>query len=325
MNKKTAAWLAMALTVGFTACGQYNDASDFRFRQIQNEKAVEINEYTGSRQVVRIPRRIQKLPVTSIGRRAFRGTNIVSVTIPSSVTSIEEEAFENCASLISVTIPNSITTIGRRAFAATGLTSITIPNGVTSIGGGAFFGCASLASITIPNSVTSIGGGAFAGSVTEIQLASGNPMFSLVDGILYDKMQHTLIMYPSGRTGSFTIPNSVTSIGNSAFELSNLTSVTIPDSVTTIEDNAFYGSRLTSVTIPGSVTEIGGWAFLSDDLISVTFTRGNTRIHLFSFHGDLEVKYLGGVDPYGIQHIRGGGAGTYTTANPGSRAVWTKR
>ena len=87
-----------------------------------------------------------------------------TVTIPASVTSIEQGAFYGCTSLTSVTIPNSVTSIGNGAFQnCTGLTSVTITEGVTSIGEQMFMNCASLASVTIPNSVTSIGARAFYG------------------------------------------------------------------------------------------------------------------------------------------------------------------
>jgi hypothetical protein len=86
------------------------------------------------------------------------------VTIPNSVTQIDNGAFYDCSGLTSVTIGNSVTSIGWDAFSGcTGLTSVTIPNSVTSIGGWAFYGCTGLTSVTIPNSVTSIGNHAFDG------------------------------------------------------------------------------------------------------------------------------------------------------------------
>ncbi len=220
-----------------------------------------------------------------------------AVTIPDSVTSIDDSMFEGCTSLIQiengvsyvdrwvvdcdtsfthVSLRENTVGIGDQAFrGCSSLTSITIPDSVTSIGEGAFYGCSSLTSITIPDSVTSIGRYAFG--------------------------------YCSSLT-SITIPDSVTSIGNSAFlDCVSLTSITvgehntvyasqdgilynkdktefihipfglsgsviIPYGVTSI-DRAFYDcNRLTSITIPDSVTSIGDHEFYDcDRLTSITF------------------------------------------------------
>ncbi|MBO4572489.1 MAG: leucine-rich repeat protein [Clostridia bacterium] len=101
--------------------------------------------------------------VSQIVKEAFRdATNLTTITIPDSVTSIGDYAFMWCNSLTSVIIPDSVTSIGERAFyGCSSLTSVTIGDGVTSIGERAFYGCSSLTSVTIPDSVTSIGGSAF--------------------------------------------------------------------------------------------------------------------------------------------------------------------
>ena len=191
----------------------------------------------------------------SISPSAFNGcTNLTSITIPGSVTSIGDFAF-NCTNLTSITIPDSVTSIGGYVFDGTawfnnqpnGLiyigkfaykykgempenTSLTIKNGTKSIGDDAFDGCTSLTSITIPGSVTSIGNGAFSNcqNLTNI-----------------------------------TIPDSVTSIGNDTFSnCQNLTNITISESVTSIGNHAFDNCpRLVSVSIPESVTGIGDYAF----------------------------------------------------------------
>src|SRR5207247_2017748 len=158
---------------------------------------------------------------------------------PDSVTSIGNSAFAGCTSLTSVRIPDSVTSIGGAAFGngafagCTSLTSVTIPNGVTSIGGGAFANCASLSSIAIPNSVASIGDGVFSDctSLITIMVEAINSTYSSVDGVWFNKSQTTLIQYPKGKAGSYTIPNTVTSIGANWFSgCTRLTSVTIPNS-----------------------------------------------------------------------------------------------
>ena len=230
-------------------------------------------------------------------------SGLTSITIPDSVTSIGDHAFYNCSSLTNITvsennkyfsslngvlfnkdktelvtyltgnerteyaIPDSVTSIGDRAFyKCSSLTSIIIPDSVTSIGDHAFYNCSSLTSITIPDSVTSIGDHAFynCSSLTNITVSENNKYFSSLNGVLFNKDKTELITYPIGNERTeYTIPDSVTSIGNFIFyNCSSLTSITIPDSVTSIGNFAFYNcSSLTSITIPDSVASIGNSAF----------------------------------------------------------------
>ena len=138
----------------------------------------------------------------------------------------------------------------------TGLMSITIPGGVTSIGEDAFYGCSGLTSIIIPNSVTSIGSSAFDGctSLTNINVSESNSAFASVDGILYDKNKTTIVLVPKSIQGAVSIPDSMTSIGSSAFyNCGGLTSITIGNSVTSIGYAAFSGcTGLTSVYYKGT-------------------------------------------------------------------------
>ena len=208
---------------------------------------------------------------------------VKSAVIAEDVTSIGWYAFYDCKSLTSVTIPDSVTSIGWYAFEdCTSLTSVTIPDSVTRIGERAFDGCKSLASVTIPDSVTSIGDGAFASctSLTGIWVAEGSSHYSSdASGVLFNKGMHTLVQCP-GAFAAYTIPDSVTSIGGSAFRgCSSLTSVTIPDSVTSIGDWAFSRCEsLTSVTIPDSVTRIGDCAFIScTSLTGIWVAEGNSH------------------------------------------------
>ena len=263
------------------------------------------NKYSGS---IDIPEDVTyegvKYSVTAIGYQAFYACkDLTSITIPGSMISISDFAFEGCSGLTSVTI--NATTIGYGAFSAcSGLTSVTIGNSLISIGNYAFQECRGLTTVTIPNSVTSIGNYAFDSCSALTSVAIGNSVTSIgtcafqsctaltsigVDegNIKYDSRNNCNAIIESS-TGKLIvgckgtiIPNDVTSIGKYAFQYcSGLTSVVIPNSVTSIGDDAFqYCSGLTSVTIGKGVTSIGRGAFAScKNIISVTIPNGVTSI-----------------------------------------------
>lgn len=237
---------------------------------------------------------------------------IKTVSLPDGLTSIGEQAFMLC-SFTSITIPNTVTHIEESAFnACYSLTSINIPNSVTSIGVRAFISCYSLKSIYIPNSVTSIGEGAFSSNSTSMDIhisditswcniAFGSDVGDYQYGyrLFVNDTEITDLVIPDSFTRigdytfsncksitSVTIPNSVTSIGEKAFKYcSNLSSITIPNSVTNIGRDALSDcSSLSSIEIPNSVTTIGSMAFYScTSLTSITIPNSVTNIGSYAF------------------------------------------
>ena len=158
------------------------------------------------------------------------------------------------------------------------LQEISIPNSVTSIGDHAFGGCSSLREISIPNSVTHISGNPFAGCNCIVKSFSKHFIFE--NNVLYNADKTTLIAFIS-KQETFSIPNSVTNIGNSAFSLcSSLHEITIPNTVTNIGNSAFSRcSSLQEIAIPNSVTSIGDHAFKEcRSLQKITCTNSVTSI-----------------------------------------------
>ena len=199
--------------------------------------------------------------------------NYTNIIIPTkiddvAITSIGSSSFDNCSSLTSIVIPNSVTSIGNYAFyGCSSLTSVVIGDSVTSIGDWAFDGCSSLESIVIPDSVTSIGSSAFSGcsSIESVYITDIEKWCKIRFYYKSNPLYNGANLYLNGElVTNLELPNGITNIGDDAFQgCSSLTSIAIPDSVTSIGSCAFSScSSLESVYI----TDIEKWCKISFDL-----------------------------------------------------------
>ena len=323
------------------AFGYYYDKEDWCIKKVDN---FTITGYTGSAAYTYakdngfkfislgevFPYSYDELEDSTLRIISYNGDD-AEVIIPSEidgkkVTYIDDSAFQNCTSLTSVTIPNSVKEIGAFAFLnCTSLTSVTIPESVKEIRDGAFYNCTSLTSVTIPSSVTEIQGSAFGyyddeedwetkkldsftitgytGSAAYKYAKDNGFKFVSLGEVLpytYDELEDGTLEITGyyGEDTELTIPSEidgkkVTKIGGDAFEkCTSLTSVTIPDSVKEIGGYAFENcTSLTSVTIPDSVTCIGWYAFYNcTSLSSVTISDSVTKINdeAFGYYDDEE-------------------------------------
>ena len=223
----------------------------------------------------------------------------------------------------SVTIPDFIEKIANRAFYGNSkIRSVTIPSGVTSIGESAFAQCGSLTGISIPASVTSVGKWAFdgCGKLSSITVPSASANYSSSDGVLYNKDKSSLLRYPPNKAGgSFAIPSSVRTIGDSAFaSCRNLTEISVPSGVRNIEQYAFDQCvSLKSVRLAATVTSVGQYAFRSNyGLKTVVIMAKSPSVSGSAFHSDsvAAVCFAGSAaqwDSAGLSGAFGGGAAVY--------------
>lgn len=188
---------------------------------------------------------------------------ITTLEIPTSVTSIGNNAFYGCSGLTTLNLPSNVTSIGDRAFGGcSNLTSVDLPSSITKMGDFVFFYCEKLSNVNLPSDITTISTGAF-GGCSSLQ--------------------------------NINLPSGVTTIGDNAFsDCSNLTNVTLPSALASIGDYAFSGcSNLTNVIFPSAFTAIGNVAFSGcSNLANVTLSSNITSIGTYAFQNCINLKNL---------------------------------
>jgi hypothetical protein len=220
----------------------------------------------------------------------YEGT-AAEYTIPATledlpVIAVENEAFYECSTLKKITLPDSLKTIGNNAFAyCDGLTEMVIPAGVTDIASNAFAYCENLTKVSLGSHVSTIGNLAFfqCAKLSTISVAEENSTFSSLDGMLTNKDQTQIVIYPAGKSEvEVFLPQGITAIGDYAFHDNEwMNELTLPDTLISIGHYAFYGTHnLIEVTIPYQVKQIGENAF-----------NGNTIYTIFGYSGSVAHGY----------------------------------
>ena len=254
-----------------------------------------------------------------------------SIVIPKSVTAIGVEAFSVCANLKDVSvpetnsafysidgvlfgkldarlikypqarteteysIPNGIRNIGYEAFSdCVALTKINFPGTIENIDGAAFSFCNGITVMELPASVKTIKASAFnyCKNLTAINVPTSCAAFVSEDGVLYNKTKTVLVRCPQKKTGSFTIADGITILGDYAFHgCLKLTKITLPTGLTTIGEWTFSSCKgLTSIDIPVSVANIGQGAFCDcTEIGSVAVPEGVTGIFKWTFYGCIKL------------------------------------
>lgn len=231
-----------------------------------------------------------------------------TVSIPTGVEEIGEEAFAGNTTLVSVNIPSSVKKIDYGAFAGcTSLEHIFIPDGTEELGNGVFAGCSKLTKVTFGKDVKSVGSGMFVGcsNMQKVDISKKNENFVCDSGVLYDKEKTTVIeMLPGRKTKAFNFPSTVTTIRPYAFwGVENLQKVLLSQNIHEIPAYAFSScDSLTGIEIPYSVYRIELKAFENCTALEEVILHPSVNfIHDTAFAGCSKLKITAEEGTYGYE------------------------
>lgn len=290
--------LMMILLLG-TGTSEEVTSGDYVYSLNEDGSAV-IVRYEGTESDLQIPAELDGHPVAAIGMTAFKyNESLVSVTIPEGVLEIGESAFAFCANLVSVSLPNGLQSIRKEAFMyCDSLSGFTIPETVTYLGHNILCDCNGVTSLRIPNSVTVLDGPPISNLNvrTEVIVSPDHPVFEVIDGVLFDKIQKKLVLFRIADYDavSYDIPEGTETVGEYAFEFAGLQRVSFPSSLKAIGKCAFNACYcFSSFTLPEGLVSIGDSAFSNCiGLTSINIPDSVTEIGDNIFDGDLEISNL---------------------------------
>ena len=205
--------------------------------------------------------------VKTIGAHAFEGcAALAEVALPDTLTALGAYAFQDCSALLNIELPQSVVALSEGLFSGCEwLVSVGLPAGLETIGAGAFRGCARIAAIDVGANVSEISSDAFDGcsALTAFSSADGNMYYKTVDGVLFNKAGTQLMAYPAGRADSiYAIPGGVTMIAANAMRSSRITELRLNDELTAIGEGALSGSMLLeTIAFNKKLADIGVNAF----------------------------------------------------------------
>lgn len=290
--KKTLFAVIMAL-MAFSVQAEYVYINDIQYSLAIDNTCNLVNGLKAKGNVI-IPEKVtyngKEYVVKGIWDEAFReNTNIITITVQgNSLTTVGEHAFYKCESLLSIALPQSVTTIEKYAFSGSGIESFVMPASATSVEPRIFDGCPNLKSVTINPAIKVLPKEFLTNcpAITQLEIPEG-----------IERLDDSSLSYLANLK-SLKLPSTLTSIGNNVMmDALKLTRIDLPKSLTTIGENFMRNNNLTSLVLPEGLTTTGRYCFYSNNqLASVSLPSTFTSIGEYTLGQVWEVKraYLHG-------------------------------